>query len=58
MPLPKGKSKRAQDERFHEFRHGKTYAKTAKKHGEKVANRQLVAVALKGKKKAKKKGKK
>lgn len=58
MPLAKGKSKRAVKARFHDFRAGKTYAKTAKKYGKARANKQLVAVALQGKKKSKKKGKK
>jgi hypothetical protein len=51
MPLAKGKSKKATEARFSEFRHGKTYAKTAKKFGKAKANRQLEAVALGGKRK-------
>jgi hypothetical protein len=46
MPLPKGKSKKAARARFHEFRHGKTYVKTARKYGKAVARKQLVAVGL------------
>jgi hypothetical protein len=55
MPLAKGKSKKATKQRFHEFRHGKTFAKTAKKFGKKRALKQLQAVALGGKKRKKRK---
>ena len=55
MPLAKGKSKKAVNARFHEFRHGKTYAKTARKYGKARANKQLEAVALQGKGKKRKK---
>ena len=55
MPLAKGKSKKATKARFHDFRHGKTYAKTAKKFGKARANKQLQAVALGGKGKKKRK---
>jgi hypothetical protein len=50
MPLTGSKK-----ERFHEFRHGGTYARTRKKFGKKRANKQLVAVALndRGKKRRK-----
>jgi hypothetical protein len=54
MPLAKGKSKKAKKARFHEFRHGKTYAKTARKYGKGKANKQLQAVALQGRRKKKK----
>jgi hypothetical protein len=54
MPLAKGKSKKATKARFHEFRHGKTYAKTARKYGKAKANKQLQAVALQGRRKKKK----
>ena len=60
MPLSKGKSNKAVSARFHEFRRGKTYARTAKKFGKARANKQLVAVALgdrRGKTKSKAKGK-
>jgi hypothetical protein len=50
MPMPKGNSKSAQEERFHEFRKGKTYAKTRAKYGKDKANAQLKAVALKKRK--------
>jgi len=58
MPLAKGKSKKSVETRFHEFRHGKTYARTKRKYGKTVARKQLIAVSLGdrgGKKKAKRK---
>jgi hypothetical protein len=58
MPLAKGKSKKAVNARFHEFKHGKTYARTKKKFGAAKANKQLQAVALQGKKSKKKSSKK
>lgn len=61
MPLIKGSSKKAQDENFHEFRHGKTFAKTEKKFGKGKALKQMEAVVLstarKGRKKEAKRGK-
>ena len=48
MPLPKGKGKKATAARFHEFRHGKTYAKTRRTYGTARAQKQLEAVALHG----------
>ncbi len=53
MPLAKGSSKKAVKQRFHEFRHGKTYAKTARKYGKARAQKQLEAVALGGRGKKK-----
>jgi hypothetical protein len=58
MPLAKGSSKKAVKARFHEFRHGKTYAKTARKFGKATARKQLIAVGLgdrNGKKKSSRK---
>ena len=52
MPLRPGTSKKTTDENFDEVRHGKQYAKTRKKHGYKVANKQMVAIVLKNKRKA------
>lgn len=46
MPLTKGSSKAAMKSNFHDFRHGKTYARTARKFGKKRANKQLVAVVM------------
>ena len=59
MPLLKGKSRKVQEENFHDFRHGRTFAKTESKFGKKVADKQLVAVVLKtaGLKKKKTSGK-
>lgn len=37
------------EDRFHEFRHGKMYSKTKRRHGRKVANRQMVAAVLRSK---------
>jgi hypothetical protein len=54
MPLPKGKGKKAVAARFSEFRHGKTFAKTARKYGKKRALKQLQAVALGGRGKKRK----
>jgi hypothetical protein len=48
MPLPSNT-----EERFHEFRHGKTYAKTRQKYGKARANKQMIAVALSGGRKKK-----
>jgi hypothetical protein len=48
MPLPKGQSRGAVEARFHDFRHGKTYAKTERDHGKGTATKQLEAVALRG----------
>ena len=49
MPL-----KGTKDERFDEFRHGKTFSKTRAKFGAKTANRQMVAAVLNSKRKGKK----
>jgi hypothetical protein len=46
MPLKSGSSKATMDENFHEFRHGKTFAKTASKYGKADAEKQLQAVVL------------
>ena len=54
MPMSKGTSKKATGENFDEFRHGKTYARTRKKFGEKVARRQMVAAVLSNKRSSKK----
>jgi hypothetical protein len=54
MPMIKGSSKAATEKNFDEFRHGKTYAKTRKKFGEKVARKQMIAALLSNKRKSKK----
>lgn len=46
MPLKSGSSKATQDGNFHEFRHGKTFAKTAARFGKAKAEKQLQAVVL------------
>jgi hypothetical protein len=57
MPITKKMSKK---ETFHGLRHGKTFAKTEKKHGKETADKQMVAIAAKEGKldKPAKKGKK
>lgn len=59
MPLKKGSSKKTMKKNFHELRHGKQYAKTARKHGKKTAQRQMIAIVLKtaGKSNSQKRGK-
>lgn len=52
MPLVKGKSKATLNKNFHELRSGKTFHKTEKKHGKKVAVKQMQAIALKTQRKA------
>lgn len=47
MPIPKKKKSFTKAELFDELRHGKTYAKTSKKHGKKTAQKQMIAIALK-----------
>ena len=47
MPLKKGRSKKVVDRNFHELRHGKQYAKTARKFGKMKANKQMIAIILK-----------
>lgn len=46
MPLLKGKSKATKKKNFHEFRHGKTFKKTAAKFGKQRALKQMQAVVL------------
>jgi hypothetical protein len=46
MPLLKGRSRKIQKKNFHEFRHGKTFKRTAKKFGKKRALKQMQAVVL------------
>ena len=44
MPLLKGKKNKKKN--FHEFRHGQTFKRTAKKYGKKRAVKQMQAVVL------------
>ena len=46
MPLKPGKSKAVKQQNFHEFRHGKTFAKTQAKSGKPAALRQMQAAVL------------
>jgi len=46
MPLKKGKSEKVISENISEFHTGQTYAKTKKKYGKKVADKQAVAAAM------------
>lgn len=50
MPLLKGKKNRKKN--FHELRHGKTFAHTAKKFGKKRARAQMIAIELKNERKS------
>lgn len=54
MPLIKSDTQAATEDNFHELRHGKTFKKTKKKYGKKRAQKQMVAIALKNKRDAKK----
>lgn len=58
MPMRKSASKKATAENFHEFRHGKTFKRTAGKFGKKKARKQMIAAVLSNKRKAAAKGKK
>ena len=51
MPLNPNAS---DEENFKEVHEGKTYARTKKKYGRKVANKQAVAIVISAKRKAKK----
>ena len=46
MPLKSGKSKKTISKNISELHKGPNYAKTKKKHGSKVANKQAVAIAF------------
>jgi|WetSurMetagenome_2_1015567.scaffolds.fasta_scaffold1178900_1 hypothetical protein len=52
MPLIKSASKKATENNFDEVRHGKMYAKTRRKFGEKAARKQMIARVLENKRKA------
>ncbi len=53
MPLRKSTSKKVVSENIREFHKGKTYKKTEKKFGKKVADKQAVAAALSTQRRAK-----
>jgi hypothetical protein len=53
MPFEKRTGSEAETERnFDEFRHGKKFAKTRRKHGAKTARKQMIAAVLSNKRKA------
>jgi hypothetical protein len=54
MPLIQSDSQAATEQNFDELRHGKTFKKTEKKYGKKRARKQMVTIALKTKRDAKK----
>jgi hypothetical protein len=56
--MKKGTSKRTTEENFHEFRHGKTFKRTAGKFGKEKARKQMIAAVLSNKRKAAAKRKK
>jgi hypothetical protein len=57
MPMKRGTSKKTTEENFHEFRHGKTFRRTAAKHGTEKARKQMIAAVLTNKRKSKPKRK-
>ena len=58
MPMEKSASKKATDRNFDEFRHGKTFKRTAGKFGKEKARKRMIAAVLSNKRKAAAKGKK
>lgn len=56
MPLIQSDTQAATEDNFHELRHGNTYKHTKKKYGKKKARKQMIAIALKTKRDAKRKG--
>jgi hypothetical protein len=50
----KGSGKAATEKNFDEFRHGKTFRRTASKFGVQKARKQMVAAVLSNKRKSKK----
>jgi len=55
MPLSQGSSRATFGKNIEEFHGGKTYKKTKRKYGAKVANKQAVAVAYSQVRKSKRK---
>ena len=51
-PLIQSDSQAATEANFDELRHGKTFRRTANKYGKKRARKQMIAIALKNKRKA------
>jgi hypothetical protein len=58
MPLVQSDTQAATEDNFDEFRHGKTFKKTAARYGKKRAQKQMIAAVLSNKRKAKKMKKK
>lgn len=56
MPLKRGTSKKTVGRNIREFHTGKTYARTKRRYGAKVANRQAVAAALSEQRRSARKG--
>lgn len=56
MPLKRGTSRKTVSTNIREFHTGKTYARTKRKYGAKVANRQAVAAALSEQRRSARKG--
>jgi hypothetical protein len=52
MPFEKSPSKGATERNFSHFRHGKTFKKTAARHGTEKARKQMIAAVLSNKRKA------
>jgi hypothetical protein len=52
VPLKKGTSKATVESNFDEFRHGKTFAHTARKFGVAKARKQMIAAVLTQKRKS------
>lgn len=44
----------SREQRFHEFKHGKTFQRTRKKFGEKKARKQMIAAVLNSERRDKK----
>lgn len=56
MPFERSSSTRAKQNNFHEFRHGKTFKKTAAKFSKRKAQKQMVAAVLSNQRRYEKKG--
>lgn len=52
MPLERGTSRAVTQRNFDEVRHGKTFAKTSRKYGKKLAEKQMIAIVLSNKRKS------
>jgi hypothetical protein len=52
MPMIRSKSPRATKANFHDFRHGKTFRRTARKFGPGRARKQMIAAVMANKRRA------